>query len=161
MPGSKSKKTRRAFLRNAALAGAATGLPAVSKSATSVAAEDSQVRGAAPPAAEQLAMEASTPQTQPLSNTINEAATFGSDFMIDVLKSLDLGYVFSNPGSSFLGLHESITTYGGNERPEFITCMHEESAAAHGERLLQGRLETRRDHVSRHRGSAACRDEFV
>lgn len=50
--------------------------------------------------------------------------------MIDVMKSLNLEYVFSNPGSSFLGLHESITVYGGNKKPEFITCMHEESAAA-------------------------------
>lgn len=34
--------------------------------------------------------------------------------MVDVMKSLDLGFVFSNPGSSILGLHESVTVYGGN-----------------------------------------------
>ncbi|MCC6172599.1 MAG: thiamine pyrophosphate-binding protein [Gammaproteobacteria bacterium] len=54
----------------------------------------------------------------------------GSDFMVDVVKSLGIDYVFSNPGSSFLGLHESIVTYGANRAPEFITCMHEESAVA-------------------------------
>lgn len=87
-----------------------------------------------PPSAEQLAMEASTPEEQPeqLAPGTGPAAAsiYGSDFMVDVMKSLDLGYVFSNPGGSFNGLHESITVYGGNKKPEFITCMHEESAAA-------------------------------
>ena len=50
--------------------------------------------------------------------------------MVDVIKSLGIDYIFSNPGSSFLGLHESIVNYGGNKAPEFITCMHEESAVA-------------------------------
>jgi hypothetical protein len=31
----------------------------------------------------------------------------GSDFMVDVLKSLNFEYVCANPGSSFRGLHES------------------------------------------------------
>ena len=52
----------------------------------------------------------------------------GSDFMVDVIKSLGIGYVCSNPGSSFRGLHESIINYGGNRAPEFITCRHEESS---------------------------------
>src|SRR5579862_9575421 len=46
----------------------------------------------------------------------------GSDFMVDVLKSLSFEYVCANPGSSFRGLHESIVNYGGNAAPEFITC---------------------------------------
>jgi acetolactate synthase I/II/III large subunit len=58
----------------------------------------------------------------------------GSDFMVDVIKSLGIDYVASNPASSFRSLHESIVNYGGNRKPEFITCMHEESsvAMAHG-----------------------------
>ena len=58
----------------------------------------------------------------------------GSDFMVDVIKTLNLDYVASNPGSSFRSLHESTVNYGGNKKPEFITCMHEESsvALAHG-----------------------------
>ena len=65
----------------------------------------------------------------------------GSDFMVDVLKSLGLEYIASNPGSSFRGLHESIINYGGNVAPEFITCCHEESAAAlaHGYAKIEGR----------------------
>src|SRR5712692_6917421 len=58
----------------------------------------------------------------------------GSDFMVDVIKSIGIDYVASNPASSFRSLHESIVNYGGNRKPEFITCMHEESsvAMAHG-----------------------------
>ena len=36
----------------------------------------------------------------------------------------------SNPGSSFRGIHESIINYGGNQKPEFLTCTHEESSVA-------------------------------
>jgi thiamine pyrophosphate-dependent acetolactate synthase large subunit-like protein len=65
----------------------------------------------------------------------------GSDFMVDVIKSLGIEYVFSNPGSSFRGLHESITNYGGNRNPEFITCCHEESSVsmAHGYAKIEGK----------------------
>ena len=54
----------------------------------------------------------------------------GSDFMVDVIKSLGFEYLFANPGSSFRGLHESLINYGGNKSPEFITCCHEESSVA-------------------------------
>ncbi|MEO5700598.1 MAG: thiamine pyrophosphate-dependent enzyme [Casimicrobiaceae bacterium] len=58
----------------------------------------------------------------------------GSDFMVDVIKTLDLEYVAANPGSSFRSLHESVVNYGGNRKPELLTCLHEESsvAIAHG-----------------------------
>jgi len=54
----------------------------------------------------------------------------GSDFMVDVVKRLGIDYIASNPGSSFRGFQESISVYGGNKKPEFLTCLHEESAAA-------------------------------
>ena len=65
----------------------------------------------------------------------------GSDFMVDVIKSLGLEYIASNPGSSFRALHESLINYGGNESPEFITCCHEESsvAMAHGYAKIEGK----------------------
>ncbi len=65
----------------------------------------------------------------------------GSDFMVDVLKAIGFDYIFANPGSSFRGLHESIVNYGGNQRPEFITCCHEESsvAMAHGYSKIEGK----------------------
>ena len=63
----------------------------------------------------------------------HEAKTIGrpgSDFMVDVIKALGIEYIASNPASSFRSLHESIVNYGGNKKPEFITCMHEESSVA-------------------------------
>src|SRR5204863_1278105 len=58
----------------------------------------------------------------------------GSDFMVDVIKTLDIKYLPANPASSFRGLHESLINYGGNRMPEFLTAAHEESAVgmAHG-----------------------------
>ena len=65
----------------------------------------------------------------------------GSDFMADVLKSLDFEYVAANPGSTFRGLHESFINYGHNTKPELLTCCHEESsvAMAHGYAKIEGR----------------------
>lgn len=58
----------------------------------------------------------------------------GSDFMVDVIKTLGIDYIAANPGSSFRSLHESVVNYGGNQKPELITCLHEETsvAIAHG-----------------------------
>jgi len=54
----------------------------------------------------------------------------GSDFMVDVIKTLDLDYVAVNPGGSIRGLHESIIHYGKNTKPELISVMHEEIGVA-------------------------------
>jgi thiamine pyrophosphate-dependent acetolactate synthase large subunit-like protein len=50
--------------------------------------------------------------------------------MVDVIKSLKIEHIYSNPASSFRGLHESLINYGKNSMPDFITCMHEESSVA-------------------------------
>jgi len=65
----------------------------------------------------------------------------GSDYMVDVIKSLGFEYVCANPGSSFRGMQESILNYGGNRNPEFITNCHEESAVAmaHGYYKAEGK----------------------
>src|SRR6266446_1957691 len=65
----------------------------------------------------------------------------GSDFMVDVIKSLGIEYCAANPGSSFRGLQESFITYGGNTNPELLTCCHEESsgAMAHGYAKIEGK----------------------
>ena len=67
--------------------------------------------------------------------------TPASDHMVDVLRALDLVYCTSNPGSSFDGLQESIVNYGDNRMPEFLTCLHEESAVAtaHGYAKVEGK----------------------
>jgi thiamine pyrophosphate-dependent acetolactate synthase large subunit-like protein len=61
--------------------------------------------------------------------------------MVDVLRSLDIEYACANPGSSFRALHESVINYGGNQKPEFITCCHEESSIgmAHGYSKIEGK----------------------
>ena len=65
----------------------------------------------------------------------------GSDFMLDVIKTLDIEYMTTNPGSSFRSLHESLINYGGNKNPELLTCMHEEAAVAiaHGYAKASGK----------------------
>jgi thiamine pyrophosphate-dependent acetolactate synthase large subunit-like protein len=57
-----------------------------------------------------------------------------SDFMVDVIKSLNIDYIATNPGSSFRGIQESIVNYAGNSKPELLTVNHEEIACcmAHG-----------------------------
>ena len=54
----------------------------------------------------------------------------GSDFMLDVLRSLDIQYAAINPGSAFKGLHESLINHSAGTQPEILTCLHEESATA-------------------------------
>src|SRR5580693_2209427 len=131
----KSKKDaidRRKFLKGAA-AGAAA-LAAIPTAANARQAEASRA-GTAQPMPKEL--EAETP---PVLDVLTENRS-GSDFMVDVIKSLGIEYVASNPGSSFRGLHESVINYGGNENPEFITCCHEESAVAmaHGYSKIEGK----------------------
>src|SRR5216683_1094798 len=65
----------------------------------------------------------------------------GSDFMVDVIKSLGIEYICANPGSSFRALQESVVNYGGNNSPEVVTSCHEESAVgmAHGYAKIEGK----------------------
>jgi thiamine pyrophosphate-dependent acetolactate synthase large subunit-like protein len=115
--GGKPAMGRRDFLKSAAVtAGAATAsVMAAGAAVGAQAAEDK------PKAATRHADERQIPRP-------------GSDFMVDVIKTLDISYIAANPGSSFRSLHESVVNYGGNKKPELITCLHEESsvAIAHG-----------------------------
>jgi thiamine pyrophosphate-dependent acetolactate synthase large subunit-like protein len=56
----------------------------------------------------------------------------GSDFMVDVVKTLGIEYAITNPASSCRGIHESLVSYGGNVMPELLTATHEETATAMG-----------------------------
>jgi len=123
---------RRDFLRTAA-AGAA----ALAATPTLPAKQPVPERGSTQPPAMSPAAEVGTPSPA----EVLTADRTGSDFMVDVIKSLNIEYICSNPGSSFRGLHESIINYGGNKNPEFITCLHEESAVgmAHGYAKIEGK----------------------
>jgi thiamine pyrophosphate-dependent acetolactate synthase large subunit-like protein len=68
-------------------------------------------------------------------------ARYGSDVVADTLRELDIPFIALNPGSSYRGLHDSIVNYLGNERPQMLVCLHEESAVAiaHGWAKVTGR----------------------
>ncbi len=117
---------RRKFLATAAIAGAA-GVPpaAAALGATPTSPQPApRLPSALPPDARVAAAETGTPQA-PASSAENGRP--GSDFMVDVIKSLDIKYLPANPASSYRGIHESLINYGKNTMPEFLTCTHEES----------------------------------
>ena len=141
---SKSKKgsvNRRGFLKGAAM-GAAAGVAALGgkpAAAEAKAAQAAQARAVTPlPNAALAAAETSPPAPRVDVYTTDRP---GSDFMLDVIKSLNFDYVAANPGSTFRALHESIINYGGNKAPELLTCCHEESsvAMAHGYAKIEGK----------------------
>ena len=123
---------RRGFLKGAAAAAALpiAGVPA----AEAQQAADARSSGAP------LMSKAAETQTPPNVEVLTDARP-GSDFMVDIFKSLGFEYICANPGSSFRGLHESIINYGNNKNPELITCCHEESAVAmaHGFAKVEGK----------------------
>ncbi len=132
---SKNPVGRRGFLK-----GAAAGAAALVANPGSAAAQEVQTKGAATglPSARLAAAE-----TTPPAPRIDVYSTDrpGSDFMLEVIKTLGFEYVCANPGSSFRGLHESIVNKGGNKSPELLTCCHEESSVAmgHGYAKIEGK----------------------
>src|SRR5712692_8389896 len=69
------------------------------------------------------------------------AAGFGSDVVAEALRDLDIPYIALNPGASYRGLHDSIVNFLGNETPQMLLCLHEESAVAiaHGYAKVTGK----------------------
>ena len=129
----KGSVNRRGFLKGAAVGAAAL----VAK--PTVQAQNAPARQAAQlPSAALVAAETSPP---PPRTDVYTTDRPGSDFMVDVIKSLGFEYVAANPGSTFRALHESIINYGGNKAPELLTCCHEESsvAMAHGYAKIEGK----------------------
>jgi thiamine pyrophosphate-dependent acetolactate synthase large subunit-like protein len=130
--------SRRKFLAGAAVAGAAVTASKTGANAATPPVGAARLPSAVRPTARQIAAETGMPKEMSASH-----GRPGSDFMVDVLKSLKIDYVYSNPASSFRGLHESLINYGRNTMPEFITCMHEESsvAMAHGYFKASGKMQ--------------------
>src|SRR2546427_2942232 len=127
---------RRKFLKGAAVAGAAT-LAAPGKSA--VAAPAARGAGRTPPQ-DPRAETGTLPEVDVLTTD-----HCGSDFMVDVIKSLEIDYICANPGSSFRALHESIINYGGEQEPHFIARCCAESSLS----LSRGRFEKQRQPTVR------------
>src|ERR1700741_4227702 len=68
-------------------------------------------------------------------------AAWGSDAIAELLRALEIPYIALTPGASFRGLHDSLVNYLGNDRPELLLCLHEETAVAiaHGYARVTGR----------------------
>ena len=128
----KSTVARRDFMKRAAVAGAALAPASVVGAQQTTPAPTTPRAGVVP-------IVTQTAETTPPSDVrVLTQDSSGSDFMIDVMQSLDIPYVFANPAATFRGLQESVINHGGNTNPEFITCVHEEQSAAMAPRLFQG-----------------------
>src|SRR5256712_1306292 len=84
------------------------------------------------------------PVAAPAAVVVDEAKTIdrpGSDFMVDVIKSLGFEYMFGVPANTYMSLQESIVNYGRNKDPEFILATNEDLAAAmaHGYAKIAGK----------------------
>lgn len=111
--------TRRNLLKGAALAGAAAATAPLPLAAQTPAPGQ---RAVSPPDRD---IENFRVEGSPIVQT-----TSGSDFMLDVLKSMGFEYAVATCGSSFKGLHESIVNYGKNAAPEWLSTTHEETSVA-------------------------------
>ena len=118
--------SRRNFLKGAGLAGAAT-LAAPAAAQAPAAAPRASLK-ALPPGPRQIAVETTPPVKDPVTQSSS-----GGDFMVDVMKALDIEYLAMNCASSFRGLHEAILNHGDNKTPEILTCPHEEIAVHMGQ----------------------------
>ncbi|AMN42003.1 thiamine pyrophosphate-binding protein [Rhodoplanes sp. Z2-YC6860] len=122
---------RRNFLKGAALAGTA----AVAVAPTAEAAVPVAKLKAPGPGPRQIAVETTAPVKDPATQSSS-----GGDFMVDVFKTLDIEYLAMNCASSFRGLHEAVLNHNNN-KPEILTCPHEEIAVAmgHGYAKIEGK----------------------
>src|SRR5271163_2678022 len=102
---------RRKFLKGAAVGGVAS---LVASTGTLRAQRSSGERAAGAPAASPREGD------PPAEVEVLTVERTGSDFMVDVIKTLGFEFVAANPGSSYRGIHESLINYGGNKNPEFI-----------------------------------------
>ena len=120
--------SRRKFLAGVAVAGAATTVAAKPNGAQAAVGStvNKRLPSALMPTARQVAAETGGLR-EPTTQIPGRPA---SDYMVDVIKSLKIEYIYSNPASSFRGLHESLINYGKNTMPEFLTVTHEEASVA-------------------------------
>jgi acetolactate synthase-1/2/3 large subunit len=138
---SRTRFNRRKFLAGVAVAGAAATAPPPSGAMAATSADYPAAAGPPRPSASRPSAAVAAAETGMPAASVLADGTPGSDFMVDVIKSLDIEYLPCNPASSFRALHESLINYGGNKKPEFLTCTHEESAVAmaHGYFKIAGK----------------------
>jgi acetolactate synthase I/II/III large subunit len=129
---------RRNFIKGVAATGAVVGLAGSVRAETVPAGSFvKKATKARPPSAVQLAAEQDAPVDMPPLTTRKT----GSDFMVDVVKTLGIDYLAACPGSTFRAFQESFINYGGNKAPEWLTCLHEEASVGmcHGYAKVAGK----------------------
>jgi acetolactate synthase I/II/III large subunit len=133
-----NSRSRRGFLKGAALAGASGAAAAIAPTPAQSTLASAPARAVGRPNSRMVAAETANPADAPQSKSTHAP---GADFIADVIKSLKFDYILANPAASFRALHESLINYGNNKQPELLTCMHEESAVgmAHGYFKITGR----------------------
>ncbi|HEX9461134.1 MAG TPA: thiamine pyrophosphate-dependent enzyme [Alphaproteobacteria bacterium] len=126
---------RRNFLKGASLAGVAALTPAASPQAAPVSVAKSARKAVPLP---NMVVETMPPPR--VKDPVTQSSS-GGDFMVDVIKTLNIEYLPLNCASSFRGIQEAIVNYGGNKMPELITCNHEEIAGhmAQGYAKIEGK----------------------
>src|ERR1700746_2739958 len=67
---------------------------------------------------------------RPAHLTGTNAPAFGNAVVADTLRALEIPNIAHNPGASYRGLRDSIVNFLGNETPQMLLCLHEESAVA-------------------------------
>jgi len=128
---------RRGFLKGAGLAPAALGAALAAPLAPAKA--QAPARAPSIPPTPNVEAERGRPaDAEPLTQT-----SCGADFMLEVMRGLDIEHAAAFVGSSFRGLHESIINVGMVSEPrlDFISCMHEEVSVAmcHGYAKIAGK----------------------
>jgi acetolactate synthase-1/2/3 large subunit len=125
-----SKIRRRRFLTGVLGAAPALGLAGALTPAVAAAAQAAQEPAQKPEGGQKKSVperSLESMETDPPEPARQTVSNPGSDFMVDVIKSLDFEYVAAVPGSSFRGFQESWINYGGN-KPTWVTCLHEDSS---------------------------------
>lgn len=152
MSGTSVKPGRREVLKGMALGGfAAAALPGAAHGAQGLA--KVRAKGASIPLIPHAEFEIADltraavtrpAQTVSAAPTVSSHPLYGSDYMVDALRALDIDVIAEIPGNSFSGLHESIVNRGMllDQPLQMFTATHEEIsvAFAHGYGKASGRL---------------------
>jgi thiamine pyrophosphate-dependent acetolactate synthase large subunit-like protein len=95
-----------------------------------------------PPAARDGALPASRAAAEVPVDVHSATMQWGSDAIAAMLRALSIPYLALNPGASYRGLHDSLVNFLGNEQPQMLLCLHEESAVsiAQGYAKVAGRM---------------------
>jgi thiamine pyrophosphate-dependent acetolactate synthase large subunit-like protein len=140
---------RRGFLKGAALGGVAA-IAAPAAAATSPGGTAEATARPDGPTPQPLDPNAPRPARAvvvgPEAREIAEGQTYdscGGDYIVDVMRSLNIEFFAAVPGNTFMGTHEAVINYGMLTQPNlrFITNMHEEAsvAMAHGYAKIEGK----------------------